>query len=673
MHLVHMDILGHPLENSSLSQKNSKETVLFTLPNEIIQKILFYLSLEEILPTRLVSKRFAKLVGDNKTWGIYYKTLGLVPPLVPQNLNGELSLSPLAKTLPLWISIQKTIEEATLDLKKGEGSQIYSRSLCIVALSFPELSPLHFYATETLKKLCKAPKELTVDDLYLSIARGEQNFIVQEQARLLVIEQLSESITEPVQEVLLSILEKKDALSILEEKWAMVFDSMDDPVFKAEPRNVIAPLPFTLHKPKNFYHTIVKGLLPFLTSPEGQNALLTGIRKYGTFTMLSVLNRLSMNPKVLDAIIDSFKKNIGLYKITRKHLNNPFVVDQLRQRLTSTKSLGLKNELARALEPVANQIPVQRTLCQRLFSDIQRNECFSTQLIFVITNAKLSEEIIREFRDFIPMIKEIATANKISELSPLTDLEHRKFLIDSLYSENSFERVIAVKLLTPLLPDNPEILDKFLGLINFRGFKKIGVAVVSALATLAHRKDIRTILIERGYLDGRRHNFELDYPHIRLATIDALRPFVNEPEVRRAFLSRFENDEDIRIRCALIDVLAPQIKEQDVRNLFFKAVENKLPVSPYLSGRSFQIAAIEKLKLDINLPDVQKLLLNQFEASTDAYEEHVQAACIKALSFNKDKCLIGVSRLFKLCLHNSVQVSKEAREALKLWTNLETQ
>lgn len=261
------------------------------------------------------------------------------------------------------------------------------------------------------------------------------------------------------------------------------------------------------------------------------------------------------------------------------------------------------------------------------------------------------------------MLQERAGADVILPLTA-DDFDQRQQLLAALSSQNIFKRAAAATKLAPLVPDDPSVLGAFLDRIYAGEHGEAGIIIVSALAKVAYRKDIRTVLIQKGPLDGQIDpGTWYNDPVQRLSTVQALSSFVNEPEVRQAFLDRLKSDENPRVRCKLIEILAPQLDKQDVRTLFLKAAKDKLWLQQHHSGREWQVAAIDKLGSVANIPEVKDVLLQLFEK--ESYS--VKAACIRALCADKQKRLIGPDKIFVACTNRSSDVRKEARRVLALW------
>lgn len=588
--------------------------VFDTLPQPVILKdIARHLTAQEALSTRLVCRRFAVLFGGRTFWNNLFHEQGLEVSKAPQNTTGKFLLSSLAKTFPIWICLQKAIDSAV----KRHGKHIYGpSSLCIAALAIPELEPLRFYVVKSLEEYCKVSAGLTTDELILRVARGDQGFSVNEGARMLALKSLSKRAAEPsARQALLSVITTGTGSK-----------------YSASGQNLC--------------NKAVKALLPYLNEDQVKAAVGVGLQKHGPFAVRPALDTFIANPKVLDAVINQFAGGLcGLDKIVCNRLNNTVLVEQLVHRLTTENNEHVVGQLAEALKPVADQKPVQRALCHKYVHllEIDRNYRARRALERAIRSSPLADDVKAEYRDLIPMIQELCVANDTSQLTA-SDIIGRQQLLKALSSQNAFERSAAANVLAPLVPDDPDILAVFLKRISDRDYGEEGAIFVSALARVAHREDVRKVLI--GKAPG--------------ASVQALRPYIDDPVVRQAFLDRLKWNENPTIRCTLIDILAPQLEKEDVRTLFLEAACDKLWRQSYYSGREWQVAAIDKLGSIAKMPEVENVLLQIFAKSCF----RVKAACIRALCSDPQKRLLGVNEIFIACTDSSEDVRREARRVL---------
>lgn len=620
------------LDRETLSESN----VFDVLSNEIIQDciIIPFFSPEEALSLRLVNRRFAVLFGDNSICRIYYRSRGLEPPPVELAIN-------LAKQYPLWSRLQKMIDSDLQHIQNSTNTaslHYYIRkktSLCISVLAIPELSVLHNYADKILREYCRIPKELSLKELMICVAKKDKGFGVSDGARILALQFLSKDAAElQVQQALLSIITRPHRYCCSHGEEEVCLEA-------------------------------VKNLIPYLPDPTIQDAILLGIRRYGALAVKPALDLMITDSAVLHSVIDIFRGGYcGLDAILCQHLNNPSVVDQLVQRLsTELQSLHVVSELAWLLKTVAEQESVQRALCQRLV-DLP-DDCHAKYVLEgTLHDVRLVEAVKEEYRQRIPLLKMRAEAEDLLTCPIKKNIKQRKQWVRALNSTNIFERKIAASILAPLVPEDPEILDAFLNRIYAKEHGEVGIIIVSALAKAAYRKDVRSVLIHKGPLDGKIDSKSpLEDPKLRLATVYALRPFINEPEVRQALLKRLKSDEGENIRCALIDILAPQLDQQDVFDLFLEAAKDRLCRQHDQSGKEWQIAAIEKLAPFIDRPEVSTVILERFKKSNYS---SLKAACIRILGAHHTR-LIKPEEILAACMDDSSEVRAEARRVLKLW------
>lgn len=617
----------HRITSTETLPITSEWNVFEILPNEPIREIALYLTPQKALQLRLVNRRFSKLFGDSRTWHIWYRSLGLVPPKM-------IGLQQ-AKKLPLWISLKKFLDSQVEFMNGRPNSKEYWReyphTFCLVTLLMPELSPLHAYAMKILREHCKIPKELSADEIILSAAKGDRNFLVKPMARILAIKSLGDRSTEPkVQEALISILSNTTNSS---------------------------------YENESFCREAVQGLGSSITDPKVQEAVLICLRHFGPFTVRPAFDALISNREGLEAVVSRYAGgSCGLDDTIRKHLIDASVVEYLVQRLYTERNSHLVAELARALGPVIDQEPVQRVFCQRILGLTGNSNWHERHFLFApILDAKLFKEIKADYQDRIDVVQKKAVADEMLELINGDVVSYRQRLITTLCSENTFEKEAAATLLAPFVQHDPEILAAFVDRIMDRENGRAAIIIVSALAKLAHREDIRLILINEGPLTGKLSpTLSCDNRELRLATIQVLRPFLSEPEVFQAFLSRFKSDEYPTVRCTLIDILAPHLDNPEVLTLFLDAAKDKLWRHSYHSGSDWQVAAIDKLEKMLHVPEVKKTLLELLEKSSYA----VKAACVRALGSRNNEDMITIDNLLKLCIDQSADVSKEARRAL---------
>ena len=637
---------------------------LLTLPPEIQYSIGSYLSIKDISTARLICKYFATLFGDeNFIWRIKYKPLGLGQPTILQSKIGKLTPSPLIKTLSIWTSFQKTIEE--MDERD-------STTLCIMVSLLPEFTPLHSYAIKVLKKLHNSPKKFSLKKLYLRVAKYDSFF---KGNRILIIKSLQkiEKNSKTMQKIYLSILKEN---------------------FNCD-SNKLVPI-------------AINGLMPFFSNSEVSSALLSTLENSTMNQISFAFYNFQTNPVIFNAIINRFKIDYGLYQMVCHRLNDPDVVNRLIYEFKTTNNYLFLYELIDALKPILNQIPVQEALCEKLSNlKPKHNYCkiknllnyckIKNLLINTARSAELDDEIIEKYKKKIPILKQLVKEKKISQLSPHKD-NHRKLLLKSLSNKYLFIRIAAAKALSPfvmeypkilstflklikpsafqgleiiatnaLVPfvqDNPKILSAFLKRINTQIFDDAATSIVCGLAKVANQKNVRMTLLNKGCLSGEIAPSLIGFNiNLRLATIQTLQPFLEEPEVREAFFSSFERDEYPPVYNTLAEILAPHLDKEDVRSLFLKIAKNEnMEHDPYYYPS--QIAAVEKLGSIANIPEIQELLFKQLAKKN---LPNLKAACIRALCSNKNLRLIDPKELLILCIDNFPEVRKAARHALKSW------
>ncbi len=619
-------------------QEFPKEYNVFdSLPNEnILYTIGRYLPPQDALSMRLVNKRFAVLFSDCYIWQVYYRSLGLEPPESNQNRANQLQLSNLAKQLSFWICLQNMINSKVSEA----GNNVYRlespRSHCITALVTPELAPLHSFAMKILQNHCNAPLEKSADELILSVAGGDRDFKVNDSTRILALYYLSKRGTEvEVRKVLLSVLNKKNIYGLSNDMFCRV---------------------------------AVKGFIANLTDPEVFSVVINCLKNRGAYAIKPALDTLIKIPEFLNAVISRHSGGTcGLNSIVLNHLNNPLVANTLLQRMKVETSLHLLSELARALKPILEQEPVQWVFCQKWLA-ISAIDCWhaKTALKNVFRPGLLTKKVKEEFSHRIDGIEDLVIADNILQIEVSKIPGQLQYLFTELSNESSFIREAAAKVLPPLVPNEPKVLTAFLDRIYARETGEACISIVSALAKVAHLKDVRNALIKESPLDGRLDSCTTYYnPGVRLATVEALRPFVEEPEVRQAFLERLNSDDSPKVRCALIDILAPQLDQEDVRLLFLKAAKDELWRQSYHSGSEWQALAIDKLGLFTDIPEVKDVLMELFEKNSFS----VKAACIRSLCTNKQNLLISPEQIVEACMDRSPFVREEAFRVLALMVN----
>lgn len=578
----------------------------------IIQDIGSYFDFNDTFNASLVSRRFRVLFEHDIFWKKFYVALDLGAP--PKNLR---------MMYPFWKSIRKLIlneaEKATANIF----SKKYFLSHCISILVMPELSPMHGFALKMVIKQCNLPQNLSANDLILEVAKGTKNYRVCDGARLLAIEALSPRAADP------------------KFKNALISIVTVDKTFCLEVSNRC--------------RAAVQALAPFADEPEVKKALVRCLTNFGPHTVSPAIDKFISDPGIINIVIKAFIGLDGLEDIVKNHLHDSNIVNELVKTVNETKHSSQLGQAISALKPVSDQIDVQRALCRR-FSQINEDdpERFYPQAMFsrVMRKATIKNEIKNEFSD-IELIREKMEEEKILQM----DINK---LLKALCDKKDNIRIAAAKRLAPLGNENVKIRNAFLQRIYKQDNTKVCKYAVRALAGEMHRKFYRKALIERGCLDGRLNNhFRRESPELRLITIKVLRPHMDEPEVREAFLKRLKYDESSQIRCELLSYFAPQIEKEDVLPLFLDAAKDMLERQYYHSGDRWQAAAIDSLKAIIDKPEVKMVILDIFKKSFTS----VKAACIRALC-SESKIHLELKELLYELTKDSPKVQAEARKAL---------
>lgn len=619
------------------------ESSVFDLLNDetILDHIGSYLTPNEALNARLVNRRFAILFGDSHIWKIYYKSLGLQAPATVKKRVHQFHLSPLAKQLPFWKCLKETID-SMIDF---EGINLYkqrvSRSLCIIALATPELSPLHGYALHILKKHNNVPNEFSSEETLLEFGELTESKRITEGTQLFALEYLAQSPQKPkVRRRLLAALHSMTGYCSLSYRLCTI---------------------------------ATKGLLPYISEPEILNAVLNGLQHNDPYAVQPAFDALIESDEGLDVLLNRFGRfSTDFDTIFNKHLQNSKVVNKLLQRLKIENHLRFVQNLVWALGPIADNALVQKALCEKYLSlpSIENSDA-KAALVYVLGKARLTADTIKEFSDKIPLIQERAIANTFLQTAKDNITLHKKELLEALSNESLFIRLHASSLLACLVRNDPEVLETFLTHITIKEHGQVGITILQALSKVADRRDVRVALINQGPLQGR-----LNLPNTRrnssmsLATIKVLSPFAREFEVREAFLERLASDDCNKVRCALIAILAPQLDHQEVRNLFLKAANGQLKKSRYsfyTPDEDWQASAIDKLGRVADLPEVWNALIEIYHYKSTSSSS--KAACMRILCANKQKKTITPGDLFLNCIDDNSDLREEAHRILKNWTN----
>ncbi len=436
------------------------------LPRDVVIEIGKYLTPREALTMLLVDKKCYAIFADRILWTHYYNTHYLT---LPPGLN-------FRSTYPIWCSLSNA---AKLKLKESN----FPLSKYISILSMPELIPLHYGVERGLKEsypyYAKLSKDECILDYVIDNARGDITTI-----NHLAIDYLSPHLGEPkVREAFLAILLKPH----------------------------LAP---SLHK------EIVDAVLPYLHEPEVHEAILKRLHlSEGPPIVKAALDRMRLTPEILNVIINydsgclmDLKNNVC------HHVNDPFVVQYLLERLTTERNGHLIFKLIVALEPVADQEIVQLAFCKKFLSLTEGTETFSL-LEGILCKTKLTSNVKEMYGKTIILVSQQMQADSINDRS------NREQLLEALRSPNPFKKVAAATLLEPHVPHDPEVVDAFLKcLLNCSN--QVKMIIVPVLSKVVFREDVRAVLL--------KHCVSKQGPF--LATLQCLRPYVDEPKVREAFI-----------------------------------------------------------------------------------------------------------------------------------------
>ena len=603
---------------------------LDSLPVEVLQAHLGQqLSPKDTQAMRSVCRRFAVQFGDNYIWRTHYRNAGLE---LPESPSDESNAYELAKFYPVWTSLQKVIQDSCDYAGDNVHRKATPRCLCLIILSMPELAPLHLYARRILEERCDIPAGLSVDELFLRVARGDRELRADPPARLVCLREIGRRPKDPeLCRVLLSAIQQDH------------FACEEDEIVKVA----------------------VEGIAPYMDDPMVREAVRNSIGGRNNPNLFKpVLGHLIQKTADLDPIIDDYAGGLcGMAGVISKYINSPERVAHLVQRLSGASNLHLVSQLAEALEPFAIEKDVLEALWECL-AGIHTNSgggWFARRVLWnAISTVELDSSILAKYGSRFPELVDLADAVATSKLCPVNDLDK---LLQALKSKSALVRPAAAKVLAPSIQDDARVFEAFLDRIRADDFGDVGVVVVNALAVFCDRAAIRTMLIEEGPLTGQMHKPGVTTynAQLRMATIRALQPYMHEPEVRAAFLKRLEKDEVLR--CELMDILGPLVSEDDVRDLFVRAATDQLWHQPCQSSWHYRDAAIEKLASVVHRPEIRDLLLDLYHGK----EYLLKAACIRALCQDPTNPLIRADELLQDCVNTRDVIRTEARKALRAY------
>lgn len=537
-----------------------------------------YLAPADALSARLVSKGFAKAMGDTEIWRTFYRALEIEIPDCKIPTVGCFALSNLATKLAKW----QALKEICLNPSLSER----------IVLSTNAFKPLHSILRST----------------------GE---IVRE--------------TDP--KVLISILVGND-VSLLA------------------------------------IYTAAKALTPYKDDPEVQEAVLRTIPLLiDLCAIMPLLIAIPKRVEILDALLARGCINQDLLF---PYLENEEFINHFIETLRRTTDLNSISRIVHALESVVERKDVQQALFEKYVEMQVKQPDFPLSILsYWIPSIRVDPDLRLKYGSqikYLPFpegfpffLKDLTFHDYIDELTALDPVKDKRELLTVLADTQVVLRTAAAaKLLSPFVANDPEIFEAFkerLSRLNFtdvynkRCAFRLETYLVLGLAKMAHLKHVRDLIItECCFIDPNYSRFfEIALQH---AVIKALSPFLSEPDVRSAFLTRYKNAViSPRVGKVLTIALATDIENDDIRTLF--ATETR---SKDWRNQVVEIDAFAKIRLRKNEVEflTKKLKLSPFLP--------VKAACLRALCNDIQHPLISVKDMFALIQSSTLWDERQFQE-----------